>query len=270
MSYLLKQVFKTTHNLILISLLLLLSDAISKEPPDEMIRIKGTRFHYVQQNRMREGLELKPFHEGPLGDAYINEYWIDLQDYYIDKYEVTNKQFKEFLDASGYKPEWPANFLKHWDNGTYPKNMGDHPVVYVDFNDAKAYAAWAGKALPSEAQWQYAAQGPEYRILPWGSAWDPDKANVNTDGTKSVGSYPGGASPFEVMDMVGNVAEMTDSFNDDGWHWFSYLRGGSWFQSYGSLWYAENGLLTNTQRLKFWWLNPGFNRSPAIGFRCVK
>jgi hypothetical protein len=70
--------------------------------------------------------------------------------------------------------------------------------------------------------------------------------------------------------MVGNVAEMTDSFQDDGWHWFSYLRGGSWFQAFGSIWYAENGLLTNQQRLKFWWLNPGFNRSPAIGFRCVK
>ena len=270
MSPLLKQVFKPTPGLIFISLLILFSDALSKEAPDGMILIKGTKFHYVQQNRMREGLELKPFYEGALGDAYIDEYWVDLEDFYIDKSEVTNRQFKEFLDATGYKPEWPKNFLKHWKNGTYPEGMDDHPVVYVDLNDAKEYAAWAGKALPSEAQWQYAAQGQEYRTFPWGSEWDPNKANVNTEGTKPVGSYPDGASPFGIMDMVGNVAEMTDSFHDDGWHWFSYIRGGSWFQSYGSLWYTENGLMTNTQRLKFWWLNPGFNRSSAIGFRCVK
>ena len=186
------------HSLIIISLLLLFSDAFSNDFTDGMILIDGTKFHYVQQNRMREGLEINPLQEGPIGDAYIEEYWIELPDYYIDKHEVTNKQFKEFLDATGYKPEWPANFLKHWKNGTYPNGMGDHPVVYVDFNDAKAYAAWAGKTLPSEAQWQYAAQGPKYRIFPWGSNWDPVKANVNTDGTKPVGSHPGGASPFGV------------------------------------------------------------------------
>jgi len=270
MSYSLKQVSNTAFSLILLCLLLPLSNAFAKDASDEMILIKGTKFHYVQENRMREGLELKPFYEGPLGDAYIDEYWIDLEDYYIDKYEVTNKQFKEFLDASGYEPEWPKNFLKNWKKGTYPRGKGNHPVVYVDFNDAKAYAVWAGKTLPSEAQWQYAAQGQEYRNLPWGSQWDPSRANVNTKGTKAVGSYPTGASPFGVLDMVGNVAEMTDSFHDDGWHWFSYVRGGSWFQAFGSLWYVENGLLTNTQRVKFWWLNPGFNRSPAIGFRCVK
>ena len=82
MSPLLKQVFKLTPGLIFISLLILFSDALSKEAPDGMILIKGTKFHYVQQNRMREGLELKPFYEGALGDAYIDEYWVDLEDFY--------------------------------------------------------------------------------------------------------------------------------------------------------------------------------------------
>ena len=162
------------------------------------------------------------------------------------------------------------NFLKHWKNGKIPKGKENYPVVYVDYWDAKAYAEWAGKKLPTEAQWQYAAQGTDGRIFPWGDKWDPKKANVNSNGTKPVGSYPEGASPFGVLDMAGNVAEMTDSFQDDGWHWFSYIRGGSWFQSFASLWYMENGVVTNRQRLKFWWLNPGFNRSSAIGFRCVK
>lgn len=242
----------------------------SQEIPEDMVLVPGTMFRFLQVNRWREGLELLDYKEGPMGDAYVEEYTVELEDFYIDVHEVTNKQFKEFLDTEGYQPKWPMNFLKHWKNGIYPKGKADHPVVYVDFLDAKAYAEWAGKELPIEAQWQYASQGTDGRIFPWGDEWDPKKANVNSDGTKPVGSFKGGASPFGVLDMVGNVAEMTDSFQDDGWHWFSYLRGGSWFQSFGSLWYAENGLITNQQRLKFWWMNPGFNRSPAVGFRCVK
>lgn len=242
----------------------------AQNPPEGMVYIPGTRFHYIQINRWREGLEINPYKEGPIGDAYVDEYWVELDGYYIDKTEVTNAEYKEFLKATGYKPKWPKNFLRHWKEGTYPPRKGDHPVVYVDYWDAKAYAEWAEKQLPSEAQWQYAAQGSNYLLFPWGNDWDSTKANVRSKGTKPVRSYPEGESPFGVLDMVGNVAEMTDSFHDDGWHWFSYLRGGSWFQSVGSLWYTENGLITNQQRLKFWWLNPGFNRSPAIGFRCVR
>lgn len=259
-----------SKQILVVFLTLLFIDGYAQDNSKGMVLIKGTKFHYLQQNRMREGMELKAFKEGALGDAYIDEYWVELEDYYIDKTEVTNRQYKEFLDASGYQPTWPENFLKHWINGSFPKGQGDYPVVYVDFFDAQAYAKWAGKSLPSEAQWQYAAEGPSGFTFPWGDEWDPGKANVNSKGVVAVGSYPQGASPFGVLDMAGNVAEMTDSFQDDGWHWFSYLRGGSWFQSFGSVWYAENGLLTNQQRLKFWWLNPGFNRSPAIGFRCVK
>lgn len=238
--------------------------------PEGMVFIKGTNFHYVQRNRVREGMEVLPMKVDPLGVAYVEDYWIDLDDYYIDKTEVTNKQYKDFLDATQYRPKDPMNFLKHWTNGEYPPELENHPVVYVDFEDAKAYAQWAGKTLPTEAQWQYAAQGTDGRLFPWGNQWDSTKANVGTKGTKPVGSYPKGASPFGAFDMTGNVAEMTDSFHDDNWHWFSYIRGGSWFQAGGSVWYAENGLLTNTQRLKYWWLNPGYNRSSTIGFRCVK
>ncbi len=255
---------------IFVILFLYIPSLRAQEAQEGMVFIIGGKFHYLQINRWREGLELTNYEEGPIGDAYIEEYWIVLDDYYLDKIEVTNKQFKEFLDATGHKPKWPKNFLRDWEKGTYPKGKANHPVVYVDYWDAKAYAEWAGKELPTEEQWQYAAQGNDGRLFPWGNKWDPRKANVGSKGTRPVGLYPEGVSPFGVLDMVGNVAEITDSFQDDGWHWFSYLRGGSWFQSFGSLWYTENGLITNQQRLKFWWLNPGFNRSPAIGFRCVK
>ena len=212
----------------LITILMLFNigpDSMSNPQPDGMVLIEGTRFEYFQRNRVREGMEVLPMKDDALGVAYVEQYWTDLKDYYIDKTEVTNKQYKTFLAATGYSPEWPMNFLKHWVDGTYPPELADHPVVYVDFNDAKAYAEWAEKSLPTEAQWQYAAQGPEYYDFPWGNQWDPEKANVGSSGTKPVGSYPSGASPFGVLDMTGNVAEMTDSFNDDHWHWFSYPPG---------------------------------------------
>ena len=115
-----------------------------------MVLIKGTKFHYLQQNRWREGLELNQYKEGPLGDTYVEEYDVDLKDFYTDKTEVTNKQYKAFLDATSYKPTFDQNFLKHWKNGMYPKGQENYPVVYIDLDDAKAYAAWAGKQLPTE------------------------------------------------------------------------------------------------------------------------
>lgn len=256
--------------LILAFTLTFLGSVSAQNNIEGMVFIKGGKFRYLQQNRWREGLELNKYEEGPIGDAYVEDYMIDLKDFYIDKTEVTNIQFKKFIDESGYQPKHASNFLKHWKDNTYPDGEKNYPVVYVDYWDAKAYAEWAGKELPTEEQWQLAAQGYDGRLFPWGDKWDSTKANVGTSGAKPVGSFPEGASPFGVLDMTGNIAEMTASFHDDGMHWFSYLRGGSWFQSFHSLWYTENGLLTNNQRLKFWWLNPGYNRSVAIGFRCVK
>ncbi len=268
MCFLLKSVINSF--LIIVFTLILFTSVNAQKNVEGMVFVKGAKFHYVQQNRWREGLELNKYEEGPIGDAYVEDYIIDLKDFYIDKTEVTNKEYKRFIDATGYHPNFDRNFLKRWKDGTYPIEEEDYPVVYIDYWDAKAYAEWAGKELPTEEQWQYAAQGLDGRLFPWGDQWDSTKANIGSDGVKRVGSYPQGASPCGAFDMTGNVAEMTASFHDDGMHWFSYLRGGSWFQSYYSLWYTENGLLTNNQRLKFWWLNPGFNRSPAIGFRCVK
>ena len=268
MLFLLKLAIKSF--LILVFSLVFFTSVKAQNNIEGMVFVKGAKFHYLQQNRWREGLELNKYEEGPIGDAYVEDYWIDLKGFYIDKTEVTNKQYKKFIDATSYHPKYDLNFLKYWKNGIYPPGEENYPVVYVDYWDAKAYAEWAGKELPTEEQWQYAAQGTDGRLFPWGDRWDSTKANVGSSGAKAVGSYAKGASPFGALDMTGNVAEMTASFHDDGMHWFSYLRGGSWFQSYYSLWYTENGLLTNNQRLKFWWLNPGFNRSAAIGFRCVK
>ena len=93
-----------------------------------------------------------------------------LEPYAMDLTPVTNAQYAEFLKASGYKPKETTNFLKHWRDGAPPAGREDHPVVYVDLDDARAYAHWAGKRLPTEEEWQFAAQGTDGRQYPWGNA----------------------------------------------------------------------------------------------------
>jgi len=87
--------------------------------------------------------------------------------FWMDKHPVTNAQFKTFLDATKYRPADAANFLKHWVGNKPPKGQENHPVVYVSYEDAQAYARWAGKRLPTEREWQYAAQTPDGREWPW-------------------------------------------------------------------------------------------------------
>lgn len=164
-----------------------------------------------------------------------------LDEFYIDKYEVTNKKYKEFVDATGHPTP------RHWENGTYPQGREDHPVVYVSWEDANAYCQWAGKRLPTEQEWEKAARGTDARIWPWGNTFDKAKCNVESwegSDSKPVGSYPGGASPYGAYDMAGNVWEWTDSWYDaypgsklrtpEFGKKLRVLRGGSWYH-YDSL-----------------------------------
>ena len=93
---------------------------------------------------------------------------------------MTNAQFGEFLKATAYQPKHPENFLRHWTDGKPPAGREDHPVVYVDLDDARAYAAWAGKRLPTEEEWQYAAQGPNALKYPWGNEMAAGRATAAT------------------------------------------------------------------------------------------
>lgn len=244
--------------------------AKSQTPPDGMVLVPGGEFTLHTEYRWREGLTLGTLIIDDAGIRYRKIQTVDVPAFFIDKTEVTNNQFKNFLDATGYTPKWPRNFLRHWKNGRPAPGQGDHPVVWVSLQDAQAYAEWAGKRLPTEAEWQKAAQGTDGRIWPWGNLFDPEKANIDSKSTKPVGSYPEGASPYGCLDMVGNVWEWTDSYQTDGYHNFSWLRGGSFYLAKGSLWYMQGGSITVYQRTKFWYMTPALNRSPTIGFRCVK
>jgi gamma-glutamyl hercynylcysteine S-oxide synthase len=199
-----------------------------------------------------------------------------VQPFFIDETEVTNAQFKTFLDATGYRPRSPQNFLKHWPEGSMPAHLAEHPVVYVDLNDARAYARWAGKRLPTEAEWHLAAQGTDGRKWPWGNdELTASRANLTGEGTLPARSCPDGCSPYGCFHMSGNVYEWTESCRSDGHTRFVMIRGGSYFDpkadpQTSSYWYTDGGPQPCDHHAKFILMHPGLDRCSTIGFRCVK
>lgn len=192
--------------------------------------------------------------------------------FFIDRYPVSNAQFKAFVDATHYHTADDANFLKHWKNGSYPAGWGNKPVTWVGLEDARAYAAWAGKRLPREWEWQYAASGSDGRVYPWGNDWRADAAPQPATGRAvatpaDVDSHPQGASPFGVQDLVGNVWQWTDEYSDAHTR-FAILRGGSSYQPQGSIWYFPQAY-RNDQHGKLLLMAPGRDRAATVGFRCV-
>jgi formylglycine-generating enzyme required for sulfatase activity len=142
----------------------------------------------------------------------------------------------------------------------------------VSLEDARAFAKWAGKRLPHEWEWQYAAQGTDGRAYPWGSDWLPqlvppvDKGRSIRPPT-DVDAHPGGASPFGVMDLVGNVWQWTDEVMDDHTR-SAILKGGSYYQPQGSHWYFPQAYRLD-QHGKYLLLSPSKDRAGTVGFRCV-
>jgi formylglycine-generating enzyme required for sulfatase activity len=146
-------------------------------------------------------------------------------EYWIDKFPVTNVQFERFVTETGYDAgnDWRAAFTTGEER---------HPVVWVSWRAAQAYAGWCGKRLPTEVEWEKAARGTDGRRFPWGNRWDGNLCNVTGRGTTPVGDYPEGASPYGCQDMAGNVWEWCldpydphDQSNDAP----RVLRGGSWY-----------------------------------------
>jgi formylglycine-generating enzyme required for sulfatase activity len=194
---------------------------------------------------------------------------VAIKSFIIDETEVTNAQYQKFLIDSGYKPAHKENFLKHWPDGKMPEELADHPVVYVDIDDARAYAKWAGKRLPTEEEWQLAAQGTDGRKWPWGNDFDPNKCNSNGISTVPAKSLPQGKSPYGCYHMSGNVWEWTESCRSDGHTRFTMLRSGSYYNAEGSIWYVSGGPKPCGSHVKFVRMWPGLDRCATVGFRCV-
>ena len=117
----------------------------------------------------------------------------------------------------------------------------NHPVVYISYEDASAYAEWAGKRLPTEIEWQYAAQGSDKSVWPWGNEFDSTKCNVSGTSTSPVDKFVSGANEFGVIDLVGNVWQLTNDVYDNGSYFFIIIRGGSYYNPTSSWWYVKGG-----------------------------
>ena len=253
--------------------------AATKPPtssPAGMMKIPAGEFLFKVQGIEIEGsndigVDVQyPWEDSP---RRFHEHPMPVKSFWIDTYPVTNAQFKKFLDSTHYHPQDDLNFLRDWKDGSFPAAWDDKPVTWVSLEDARAYAAWAGKRLPHEWEWQYAAQGSDGRMYPWGNDWNasavpvPDKSRTMR-GPDAVDAHPQGKSPFGVMDLVGNVWQWTEEFTDDHTRG-AILRGGEYYQPQGSMWYfpqtyklSEHGKLLLTA--------PGLDRSGGIGFRCVQ
>ena len=181
-----------------------------------------------------------------------------LSAYAIDRCPVTNLRFAEFCRATGYAPR------PHWGGADPPTNLLDHPVTHVNWADADAYAKWAGKRLPTEAEWEKAARGDRGLLFPWGNRFDPQRCCWNpgrngslAQSTASVTALPEGASPYGVLHMAGNVAEWCA---DKPGHGSAYLKGGCWHTS------EILNLRPAARNMSGFASNP----MPFYGFRCAK
>lgn len=137
------------------------------------------------------------------------QHTVTLKAYRIDKYPVTNAQYAKFIAATNHRP--PSS----WKNGRIPEGELLRPVTLVDWYDAKAYAKWAGKRLPTEAEYEKAGRSSDGRVWPWGNKMEPERINTyyNVGSTSNVDAHPRGASPYGVMDLSGNVNEwVADDF----------------------------------------------------------
>lgn len=235
------------------------------------------------------------YQKSTFGDNFIPNPAVDekekrvMHSFYMDKFPITNAQFQVFLKAVNYKPADTANFLKHWTHGKIAPGEENFPVTWISYEDAKAYASWAGKRLPTETEWQYAAQTDKLFDWPWGnkvkverkeevvtntltvSKLQVNPAYCNTGDGKlyPVGKYKKGVNPYGLYDLVGCVWQLTNDEYDNGTNYFLVVKGGSYFLPASSWWYVEGGPRELTYTQKLLRISQGFERCGTVGFRCV-
>ena len=242
----------------------------NQNPPEGMVLIPAGEFIMGSNKVDTEG---KAAEFGTVKPWYLDEHpqhKVNLPSYFMDKYEVTNTAYKPFVDATGSRP--PEN----WPSGKIPSGRENYPVTYVNWYDAERFCQWAGKRLPTEAQWEKAARGTDGRDYPWGNEFDATKANTGDTGIGDltpVGHFEAGKSPYGVYDMAGNVWEWTsdwyqpyagsDYTSETFGEKFKVIRGSSWG---GMGHYAIPYFYRTSYRF---YISPE-GAFPDAGFRCAK
>lgn len=249
---------------------------------EEMVEIPADTFRFITTH----GDDFIPYPDQP------EEILYHIPSFYMDRHPVTNKEFETFLKKSGYKPKNKNNFLKHWENNKIPSGMDHYPVVYVSIEDVAAYCKWAGKRLPTELEWQYAAQTSKRWTWPWGneagivetqsekitetlthtrfSSFDSTRANPGNGRADPVGSFPRGINSYGLSDLVGSVWQMTSDRYQTGSYEYLLLKGGSYYKPTASWWYVQGGPQPLTWRQMLLLVDEGFERKATVGFRCVR
>jgi formylglycine-generating enzyme required for sulfatase activity len=244
------------------------------------VKIPSGKFRFHTTN----GDEFIPYPKYNEGKTF------EMGHYLMDRFPVTNGQFKEFLDASGYQPADSVNFLKNWLKGSFPAGEEHFPVVYVSLEDARAYAKWAGKRLPTELEWQYAAQTAACNEWPWKQKRPILRREESVTNTLTVfkiegieegccnpgngkpypvGSYPKGSNPFGLQDLTGCVWQLTNDVYVNGSYRYVIMKGGSYFNPSSSWWYVQGGPRELHYRQFLLRVSQGFERNATVGFRCV-
>jgi iron(II)-dependent oxidoreductase len=206
----------------------------------------------------------------PHADVIAHDVRVELEPFAIRATAVTNAEFLAFVHASGYRPRDDARFLAHLPRAAggslpaaLPASLGALPVTFVSLDDARAFAAFRGERLPTEAEWQWAAEGAGGgRRFPWG-----DDARTFPPSLRPAD--PSTATPQGVMGLSGNAWELTESEHDDGHTRFVMLRGGVYLPPGASEWLPARGARPNDSHAKYILLSDGLDRSEAVSFRTV-
>jgi len=237
-------------------------------PPKDMVEIPAGEFIMGSNDVDKEA---KAFQYGDRRPWYSNERpqrKVSLERYYIDKTEVTNQQYQEFVEKAGHRSP------PYWGGAVAPGQIADHPVVMVSWADADEYCKWKGKRLPTEAEWEKAARGTDGRSFPWGNEFDIKKVNTLGEfgGTTPVGLLKDGASPYGLLGMAGNAQEWTadwykpypdNDFNDPEYgEKVKVVRGGGW----GGMGHYSLSVYVRTS---FRNTAPPKGLYDDVGFRCV-
>ena len=249
--------------------------------PIEMVKIPAGNFkiHFTQ------GDEFIPYPKEREGEM------VAVKSFMMDRYPVTNSLFKKFIDASRYFPTDTANYLKHWKGNKIPKGEEDFPITYVSYEDALAYAKWAEKRLPTEIEWQHAAQTSALNEWPWKQVKpvsrketivtetltvksiegiDPKNCNLGDGQLYPVGKYKNGMNPNGLYDLVGSVWQLTNDVYESGSYRYIMMKGGSYFKPSSSWWYVQGGPRELHYRQFLLRVSQGFERNATVGFRCAK